>query len=205
MTGHKTFLADLKSINKHDQLDSNNPSAPKDAGNVQRGRTHKFTVQQSMHAVICPWSFLDVGNVQRDNAYHAICISKYLTDYLKTQEMCEKAVKDDSSSLQYVHDWFVTREWEYMWYDDYYDDDGDHGDDDDEDRFFEWYDGYKKWKAQKVSIKEELLPIAWHPSRYWDWCVPQDEKKRNRKIWGIKIHFLCLVTRYKKSFGLKGL
>ena len=82
--------------------------------------------------------------MQRDNAYHAICISKYLTDYLKTQEMCEKAVKDDSSSLQYVHDWFVTREWEYMWYDDYYDDDGDHGDDDDEDRFFEWYDGYKK-------------------------------------------------------------
>ena len=54
MTGHETFLADLKSINKHDQLDSNNPSAPKDAGNVQRGRTHKFTVQQSMHAVICP-------------------------------------------------------------------------------------------------------------------------------------------------------
>ena len=25
---------------------------------------------------------------------------------------------------------------------------------------FEWYDGYKKRKAQKTSIKEELLPIA---------------------------------------------
>ena len=37
--------------------------------------------------------------------------------------------------------------------------------DDDEDQFFEWYDGYKKRKAQKTSIKEELLPIAWYPSR----------------------------------------
>ena len=40
-----------------------------------------------------------------------------------------------------------------MWHGDYYDGDGGHwddDDDDDEDKFFEWYDGYKKWKAQKV-------------------------------------------------------
>ena len=48
---------------------------------------------------------------------------------LKTKEMCDKAVKDDSSSLQFVLDWFVTREGLDMWYDDYYDDDGDHRDD----------------------------------------------------------------------------
>ena len=72
--------------------------------------------------------------------------------------MCDKAVKDDSSSLQYVADSFVTREWVDMWYDDYYDDDGDHWND--ENKFFEWYDGYKKRKAQKPSIKEGLLPIA---------------------------------------------
>ena len=29
----------------------------------------------------------------------------------------------------------------------------------------------KKRKAQKVKIKKELMPIAWHPSRYWDWCM----------------------------------
>ena len=34
--------------------------------------------------------------------------------------------------------------------------------------FFERYDSCEKWKAQKASIKEELLPIAWHPSRWWD-------------------------------------
>ena len=49
----------------------------------------------------------------------------------------------------------------WIWYDDdYYYDDGNHWDnDDDENKFFEWYNGYKKRKAQKANIKEELLPI----------------------------------------------
>ena len=21
------------------------------------------------------------------------------------------------------------------------------------------------------------MPVAWHPNRWWDWCVPEDEKK----------------------------
>ena len=40
--------------------------------------------------------------------------------------MFDKSVKGDSSSLQFVPDWFVTREWVDMWYDDYYNDGGDH-------------------------------------------------------------------------------
>ena len=74
-------------------------------------------------------------------------------------------MRDDSSSLQYGPDWFVTRKGVVMWYDEseYCDDDDD--DDDDEDNFFKWYDGYKKRKAQKASRKEELLSITWHPSR----------------------------------------
>ena len=31
-------------------------------------------------------------------------------DHLKTQEMCDKAVRDYLFSLQFVPDWFVTRE-----------------------------------------------------------------------------------------------
>ena len=60
-----------------------------------------------------------------------------------------------------------------MWHDDNYDNDDskDKFTDDDEGEFFAWYDGYRARRAQKVSIKEELLPIAWHPTRYWDWCV----------------------------------
>ena len=77
--------------------------------------------------------------------------------------MCNDAVRDGPYSLQYVPDWFVTREGVDMWYDD-----SEYCDDDDEDNFFKWYDDYKKRKAQKASIKEELMPIAWHLSRWWD-------------------------------------
>ena len=84
---------------------------------------------------------------------------KDVLDYFKTQKMCDKAFWQDTFSLQYVPDWFVTQQqiksWHY--YDDYYNDDK-----------LKWYDGYQKRKAQKPKIKEELLPIAWHPSRVID-------------------------------------
>ena len=47
-------------------------------------------------------------------------------DHFKMQEICEKTVKDDSSSLQFVPDWRIIREWVDIWYDGYYDDDGVH-------------------------------------------------------------------------------
>ena len=89
-----------------------------------------------------------------------------IPDCLKTQEMCDKAVKDDPSSLQFVPDWFVTQEQLDVWFDDgywYHDDE-----------IIEWYKGYKKRKAQKAKIKEELLPIAWHPDRVMGWCMSED-------------------------------
>ena len=58
--------------------------------------------------------------------------------------------------------------WNY--YDDYFvDDDG----------VTEWHDGdsHQKRRTQKTQIKKELMPIAWHPSRYWDWCMSEDEKR----------------------------
>ena len=61
------------------------------------------------------------------------------------------------------------------WHDDYYDNDGNYLVDD-EDKLFAWYNGYKKWKAQKAKIKEELLPIAWHPDRVMDWCMSEEER-----------------------------
>ena len=36
---------------------------------------------------------------------------------------------------------------------------------------------------KNVRLNEELLPIAWHASRYWDWCVPEDDKKETEKLW----------------------
>ena len=43
------------------------------------------------------------------------------------------------------------------------------------------YEGYKKRKAKKAQINEELMPNAWHPSRWWGWCVTEDEKKDRKK------------------------
>ena len=63
-------------------------------------------------------------------------------------------------SLACVPDWFLTQQQIKIWHDDvYYCND---------DEVIEWYDGYKRWKAQKASIKEELMPIAWHPNCVMD-------------------------------------
>ena len=86
-----------------------------------------------------------------------------IPDNLKTEETCNKAVEDDPSSLQYVSDWFVIKQQLDIWYDDdywYHDDD-----------LIEWQEGYKKRKAQKAKIKEELLPVVWHPDCVMDWCM----------------------------------
>ena len=91
-------------------------------------------------------------------------------DYLKTQKMCDDVVQRDSYSLQFVPDWFVTPEQLEIWHDD-----NDYCTDDE---IIEWYKRYEKRKAQKASIKEGLLPIAWNPSTYWDWCMSEDKKKR---------------------------
>ena len=102
---------------------------------------------------------------------------KDVPDHLTTQEMCDKAVRKCSSLLMHVPDWFVTRELVYMWYDDI-----EYCDDNDEDNFFTLDHDYQKRKAEKASVKEELLPITWHPSRWYDWCVPEDEKKETEKL-----------------------
>ena len=72
----------------------------------------------------------------------------------------------------YVPDWFVTQQQVKLW----------HDDDDYDEIMIRWYDGYKKWKAQKAKIKEELMPIIWDQSRWWDWCVSEDEKKRQKNF-----------------------
>ena len=67
-------------------------------------------------------------------------------DHFKLQEICDKVVRYDPFSLQFVPDWFVTREEVDMWFDKYYADDFDYcfTEGDDDDKFFEWYDRYKK-------------------------------------------------------------
>ena len=42
---------------------------------------------------------------------------------------------------------------------------------------------YMNHKGKKAKIKEELLPVAWHPDRVFDWCFSEDEKKDLEKLW----------------------
>ena len=114
-------------------------------------------------------------------------------DHFKTQEMCATAVKLDPFSLIYVPDWFVTQQQIESW-DEYCNDD-----------IIKWHNGYQKRKVQKEQIKEELMPIAWLPSRWWDWCLHEDEKKETEKLWVQIWAFLYLVTGYKKFFDQKEL
>ena len=32
-------------------------------------------------------------------------------------------------------------------------------------------------------IRDELLPIAWHPDRFWNWCVDEEEKGFLEGMW----------------------
>ena len=48
-----------------------------------------------------------------------------------------------------------------------------------ETELFRWH--HKK--KYQMGIEDELMPVAWHPSRYWDWCMDEDEKKTAEQLW----------------------
>ena len=98
---------------------------------------------------------------------------RYFPDLFKTQEMCIGAVYRDAYSLQDVPDFLVTQDLIQAWRDD----------DDDDDEVIEWYKGYKQRKTQKTKIKKELMPVAWDPDQYWDWCMPEDKKQETSGLW----------------------
>ena len=61
------------------------------------------------------------------------------------------------------------------------------------DELIDWYNGHKKRKAQKAKIKDDLIPIAWHPSRWQDWCMSWDENKETEKLWKYQIVVLKII------------
>ena len=94
--------------------------------------------------------------------------------------MCIRVVKVDPCALEFVPDWLVVLQ--EMWREDF----------DDSDYLIRWRNAYKKRKAQKALIKKDLMPIAWHPSRWWDWCFSEDEKKEKHKNCGHKYEPFCV-------------
>ena len=118
----------------------------------------------------CPWTLEHVPN------------------NLKIQKMCNEAVRRGLWNLRHVSDSFVTQQQIKIWHGDtYYCND---------DRLIRCCHDYQKRKAQKASIKKEILPIACHPSRYWD----QKMKKGTQKHCGHKDGFFVSDDRIQKNF-----
>ena len=51
-----------------------------------------------------------------------------------------------------------------------------------QDSIFVKHTKFEKRKALKKKLNEELMPVAWHPNRWWDWCVSENEKKEIEPI-----------------------
>ena len=59
-------------------------------------------------------------------------------------------------------------------------------------------ESHQKRKAQKPQIKKELMHIAWHPSRWRDWCMSEDEKRETEKIMDINMYFFVSDDQIQK-------
>ena len=90
-------------------------------------------------------------------------VLELVPDQIVTQEMCNEALEKNPWMLKHVPDQFVTQEMcdEAV----------------KKSPCTLWYKRYEQRKAQKAKIKEELMPVAWHPDRWWTWCVPDHDKK----------------------------
>ena len=49
-------------------------------------------------------------------------------------------------------------------------------------RFMAWYNRFKQRKACKKQISKDLMPVACHPTRRWDWCMSKDGKKEIEQL-----------------------
>ena len=85
-------------------------------------------------------------------------------------------MRDYLFSLQFVPDWLVTQQQ----IDILYDSDYVHNNDNE---IIDWQKGYQKRRTQEAQMEKELLPIAWHPSRWQDWCMSEDKKQETEKLW----------------------
>ena len=46
---------------------------------------------------------------------------------------------------------------------------------------------FEKRKAYKKDISKELMPVACYPTRLWDWCLLEDEKKGIEPVFTDKV------------------
>ena len=49
-------------------------------------------------------------------------------------------------------------------------------------RLLAWRNAFEKRKAFKKEMSKELTLVALHPTRWWDWCMSENEKKEIDQI-----------------------
>ena len=49
-------------------------------------------------------------------------------------------------------------------------------------RLLAWHSKFEKSKALIKELNEELMPVAWHPKRMWNFCMWEDETKETEPI-----------------------
>ena len=49
-------------------------------------------------------------------------------------------------------------------------------------RLLAWHIKFEKRKEFEKKISEELIPTAWHPKRWWNFCMSRDQKKEIESI-----------------------
>ena len=49
-------------------------------------------------------------------------------------------------------------------------------------RFMAGCNRFKQRKAFKKEVNKKLMPIAWHPTRCWCFCMTKDQKKQIEKF-----------------------
>ena len=45
-------------------------------------------------------------------------------------------------------------------------------------RLMTWHNRFEQLKACKKEISKELIPVAWLPTKWCNWCDSEDEKKK---------------------------
>ena len=54
-------------------------------------------------------------------------------------------------------------------------------------RLLTWCNKFENCKTFKKCINKELMPVAYHLTRWWNWCLSEDEKKGIESIFTAKV------------------
>ena len=102
-----------------------------------------------------------------DAITHDECMLKYVPDHLKTQEMCNYVFNKHPRLLEHVPDYFVTEEMLKN------------------QNVQDLADAYRerRRRLKKEDWRKSSYRVAWHPDRFWEWCMPHDEKLEISQLW----------------------